>query len=93
MKIKLNEFNNLGHYMKCKGSEFEEFMCDVEEQDDYTDVLSNITMDSQHIISEYLREAIQCGFSEEIMLNDYCIPEEFIELLLQYKDKELTIWG
>ena len=93
MQIKLKEFNNLKHYMHVKGEQFEEFMCDVEEQDDYTDVLDNITMDAKHIISEYLRQAIECGFSEEIMLNDYCIPEEFIDLLLQYKDKELTIWG
>ena len=87
MTIPLNEVNRLAEY----GCDVDKIIYDVEESDDYMEILENIAIDSKHIISEYLKQAIECGFDEEIMVKDYCIPEDFIEIFKQYKMNEINL--
>ena len=87
MVIKLNEIERMSEY----DVNIEKFICDVEETDDYMDMLENIAIDSKHIITEYLKQAIECGFDEEIMVGDYCIPEDFVEILKRYQNEDINL--
>lgn len=88
MTIALYEIKNLREYIEDK--DFNDFICDIEEYSDgYMDVLDRMLDEVKHVLSEYLREAIQCGFDVEIMSQDYDIPEEFIGILSQYKKNEI----
>lgn len=90
MKIKLNEVSKLKEFMGMDN--IGEFICNLEEEsDDYENVVEEICLDFKHKICEALREAIYCGFDKEILSIDCGIPNDLIDIMLNYKDKEVEV--
>lgn len=92
MKIKLNEINNLFNDLGVNMAHQEDFIADVEEQDDYMEIVENHIMDDvKHLVFQYMRDAISCGFDVEVMVRDYDVPEEIAEMISKVKHMEMEI--
>lgn len=92
MKIKLGEINNMFNDLGVNMAHQEEFIADVEEQEDYMEIVENHIMDDvKHLVFTYMRDAIQCGFDVEIMVKDYDIPEKIAEMISKVKYIEMEI--
>ena len=90
MKINLNEVSKLKEFMGMDN--IGEFICNLEEDnDDYECIVEEICSDFKHNICEALREAIYCGFDKEILSIDCGISTNLIDILLDYKDKEIEV--
>lgn len=92
MKIKFNEINNLFNELGVDNNRQEEFICDLEETDEYGLVIEERIMDSvKHLVYQYVRDAISCGFDTEIMVRDYDVPEEIAEIIngIRFEDLEI----
>ena len=89
LTTKLNEI----HMLKDKVDEdtYDCMVCDIEETDEYMEILNNIMLDMKHIISDKLREAIECGFDTEILSIDYGMDSDMIEMLQKYEEEELEV--
>ena len=89
LTTKLNEI----HMLKDKVDEdtYDCMVCDIEETDDYMEILNNIMLDMKHIISDKLRAAIDCGFDTEILAIDYGMDSDMIEMLQKYEEEELEV--
>lgn len=86
---KLNEI----HMLRDKVDEdtFDCMVCDIEETDEYMEILNNLMLDAKHILSEKLRAAIECGFDTEILSIDYGMDSDLIELLQKYEEEEMEV--
>lgn len=92
MKIKLNEINNMFNDLGVNMAHQEDFIADVEEQDNYGLIVEEHVMnDIKHLVFQYMRDAISCGFDVEVMVRDYNVPEEIAEIISNVKNMEMEI--
>lgn len=86
---KLNEI----HMLKDKVDEdtFDCMVADIEETDEYMEVLNEMMLDAKQILAEKLREAIDCGFNTEMLAIDYGMDSDLIELLQKYEEEEMEV--
>ncbi len=89
MKIKLEEINTLFDYMDNKSQD--EFMAQIEEDEQYSVMINDLMLDYKHMIAERLESAINCGFDEEILTDDLGYSKEEIEILKNYQTYELEV--
>lgn len=92
MKIKLNEINDMFNNLGVNVSHQEGFIAFIEELDDYMLIVEEDVMeDIKHLVCQYMRDAISCGFDVEIMVRDYDVPEEIAEIIAKVKHTEMEI--
>lgn len=92
MKIRLNEINNMFNDLGVNQAHQEDFIAGIEENDDYMLIVEEHVMDGiKHLICEYMRDAISCGFDVEIMVRDYDIPEKIAEIISKVECMEVGI--
>ncbi|MBO7695413.1 MAG: hypothetical protein J6T10_22540 [Methanobrevibacter sp.] len=87
MKIKLNEVIEMSNYMDER--KFDEFVCNIQETQDFNEILDEITEDLKHLASQYLYEAIKCNFSHEVLSIDCGISNDIIDIIQGVKDYEV----
>lgn len=92
MKIKFIEINKLFNELGIDNISREVFICDLEETDEYGLIIEERIMDSvKHLVYEYVRDAISCGFDTEVMVRDFDVPEEIAEIINGIKCEDLEI--
>lgn len=90
MKIEMQEISKLKDYMGL--DTLGEFICNLEEDNpDYENIIEEIVSEYKHNIFEALREAIFCGFNSEILLVDCGISQDLIDVILDYRDKNIEV--
>lgn len=89
MKIKLNETYKLLN--RIDKNYRHEIFYDIDESDDFMEIVETITTDYKHKIFDILRNAIDCGFDHEILSNDYGYDDDLINLIIPYGDNEIEI--
>ena len=90
MTIRLNEIYKLTEMMET-AKDADDFVSNIEESDDYTDILDELWMDFKHILAENLRQAIEVGFDGEILKIDYGMSSEMVEFLQDASDRTVDI--
>lgn len=91
MTIKLNELARFrDRYME--ENRFYDFCADIEEDsEDYTELLEEIMLDMKHLVSDWLRNAIENHFDREVLTIDYGISSDIADILLKYENNEIEI--
>ena len=90
MKVEMQEISKLKEYMGL--DMMGEFICNLEENNpDYENIIEEITSEYKHNIAEALREAIYCGFNPEILLIDFGISQDLMDVILNYKNKNIEV--
>lgn len=90
MKFELGEVKTMSQYVG--RDTLNDLIWNMEENSlQYQDVLEELTLDLKSYISECLRYAIRTGFDKDILSIDCGIPDEIIEALQKYENKEMEI--
>ena len=90
MKIALNEIIGLCELLD-NPEAVDNFLADIEETDDYANILDEMALEYKHILADKLREAMLCKFDTEILSIDHGMDSDLIELLQSYEECELEV--